>query len=63
LDALNQSHFTGNWAAVTEVIESWKATANIKADPTIAAGVEEGIQDLAAGRGVGWDELRGELGL
>lgn len=63
LDALNHSHFSGNWSAVTEVIETWKATANIKADPAVVAGVEQGMSELAEGQGVGWDELRGELGL
>jgi hypothetical protein len=63
LDALNHSYFSGNWSAVTEVIETWKATANIKADPTVVSGVEQGMKELAEGQGVGWDELRGELGL
>jgi hypothetical protein len=63
LDALNHSQFAGNWSSVTEVIEAWKATANIKADPTVATEVEQGIAELAEAQGMSWTELRGELGL
>ncbi len=63
LDALHHSHFSGNWSAVTEVIESWKATANIKTDPIVAIGVEQGMTELAKGQGISWVQLQGELGL
>ena len=63
LEALTRSQFAGNWAAVTEVIEAWKATANIKADVTVTNEVDQGLLELAQGRGKSWDELRGELGL
>jgi hypothetical protein len=63
LEALNRSQYSGNWSSVTEVIEAWKATANIKADPTVATGVEQGMTELAEGQGMSWTELRGELGL
>jgi hypothetical protein len=63
LDALNRSQYAGNWSAVTEVIEAWKATANIKADSTVTDEVEQGLAELAVGQGKNWEELRGELGL
>jgi len=63
LDALNHSQYAGNWSCVTEVIEAWKATANIKAEPVVATGVEQGMTELAEGQGMSWAELRGELGL
>jgi len=63
LEALNRSQYAGDWSSVTEVIEAWKATANIKADSTVAAGVEQGMAELTEGQGVSWTELRGELGL
>jgi hypothetical protein len=63
LEALNRSQYAGNWSYVTDVIEAWKATANITADPVVATGVEQGMAELAEGQGMSWAELRGELGL
>jgi hypothetical protein len=33
------------------VIENWKATANIKADPVVVAGIEQGLAELEEGQG------------
>ena len=63
LDALNRSQFNGDWSFVNDVVESWKATANIKADSTVVAEVDQGLTELADGQGISWTELRGELGL
>ena len=63
LTALNQSQQSGDWAFVSDVIEAWKATANIKADSGVVAGVEQGLSELSAGQGVSWMELREELDL
>lgn len=63
LDAVNRSQREADWSSVTEVIETWKATANIRADPIVMAGVEQGLAELGEGQGIGWTELREELGL
>jgi len=63
LTALNQSQQSGDWIFVSDVIEAWKATANIKADPSVGAGVKQGLSELSAGQGVSWMELREELDL
>jgi hypothetical protein len=51
LAAVQQSQASGDWSAITEVVEAWKATANIMADGAVAAGVEQGLTELAAGQG------------
>lgn len=63
LDALNQSQQTGDWVCVTEVLQSWKETASIKADSVVTASVKQGLEELAAGQGVSWAELKKEMGL
>jgi prevent-host-death family protein len=63
LAALPQAQNTGNWGAVDEVLESWKATANIEADPALAETVDEGLSELQQGRGTTWADLRRELDL
>lgn len=62
-EALNQSQQNGDWSLVVEVIESWQETANIKADPIVTDGVQQGLAELAAGQEVSWTTLRAELGL
>ncbi len=51
------------WSSVTEWVQEWQATANIKADSQVAQGVREGQAELARGDSVEWDSLRKELGL
>ena len=34
-----------------DVIENWKATANIEADPVVVAGIEQGLAELEEGQG------------
>ena len=63
LDALYQGQQTGDWSVVTDVLESWKATANIEADPIVAKAVDEGLTELEKGQGVSWSSLRQELNL
>ena len=63
LEALNQSEQTQDWSLVSDVIEGWKATANIKADPTVSAAVDQGLAELADEQGVSWDALKKDLGL
>ena len=50
-------------SVVTDVIESWKAMANIEADPTVAVAVDEGLAELEKGQGVNWSSLCQELDL
>jgi prevent-host-death family protein len=63
LAALPQAQRTGDWSTVDEVLESWKATANIEADPALAKAVDEGTIELEEGRGTTWSDLRHELDL
>ena len=63
LSALGEGQDKGDWTQVGEVLESWKATAEIHADPDVAANFERGLQDLEAGEAVSWENLRGELDL
>ena len=63
MDAMYQSQRDGDWSSVTNVIENWKATANVEADLTVVAGIEQGLAELEKGRGISWTELRAELEL
>ena len=63
LDALHQGQQAGDWSCVADVLEAWRATANITADPIAMAEVEKGLAELAEGQGVSWKELRQDLGL
>ena len=63
LAALQYGRKTGDWAAASEVIESWKATANLEADPVVAQAVDQGLLELEEGRSVSWSTLRQELEL
>ncbi len=63
LDALNQSQQNGDWSCVTDMIEMWKETANIKADSAVSDGIEQGQAELAKGQGISWTDLRKELEL
>ena len=48
---------------MADVVESWKTTADIEADPGVAAAIDEGLVELKEGLGVGWSSLRQELDL
>jgi len=63
LEALGQSEQSKDWSFVSDVIEAWKATANIKADPAVLAAVEQGLDELRGEQGVSWAELRKTLNL
>ena len=63
LAALSQSKQNGDWSPVSEVIESWKVTADIKSDPAMMAEIEAGLADLNDELGVSWAELQKELPL
>jgi hypothetical protein len=63
LEALQNGQQTGDWEPVADVIESWKATASIVSDPTVAEAVDEGLLELREGRGMSWTTLRQELDL
>ncbi len=63
LDAMYQSQRDGDWSSVTDVIENWKATANVETDPAVVAGIERGLAALEEGQGISWTELRAELNL
>ncbi|GEM_PF-1411722 len=63
LEALSQSAQAQDWSTVTEVLEAWKDTANLKADPLVVNQVAQGLAELKAGQGESWVNLREELGL
>ena len=63
LDTVNRACVDQDWSLVVKVLESWKATAEIEADPELKAKVEQGLRELDAGQGVSWEELREELNL
>jgi hypothetical protein len=63
LEVVHQSQSSEDWSRVADTIECWRETANIKADPEVAAAVEEGIATLERGEAVSWVDLKQELGL
>jgi hypothetical protein len=63
LDAMYRGYRDGDWSFVADVIENWKATANVEADPAVVAGIEQGLAELEDGQGISWTELRAELKL
>ncbi len=63
LEALNQSEQNKDWAFVSDVIEAWKATANIKADPVVSDAVDQGLNELANEQGLSWAALKKDLAL
>ena len=63
MDAMYRGQRDGDWSSVTNVIENWKATANIETDPSVVAGIEQGLAELEEGQGISWTELRAELEL
>jgi hypothetical protein len=63
MNAMYHSQHDGDWSSVADVIENWKATANIEADPAVVAGIEQGLAELEEGQGISWMELRAELDL
>ncbi len=46
LEALNQSEQNKDWSFVSDLIEAWKATTNIKADPVVSDAVDQGLNEL-----------------
>ncbi len=63
LEALHSSQQDDNWSAVQDVVGAWQATAEIKADPVLAADIETGLEELAEGQTTDWATLREELDL
>ena len=62
-EALSQGEQSNDWSAVSEVIEAWKATANIAANPTVSDMVDQGLAELAEGQSTSWVTLKKDLGL
>ncbi len=63
LEALNPNEQNKDWSLVSDVIETWKATANIKAAPDVSAAVDQGLSELANEQGVSWADLKKDLAL
>ena len=53
----------GNWEIVVQLVEEWKATANINAQPDLVQAIETAEADFAQGKGISWAALREELKL
>ncbi len=51
------------WENVVQLIEEWKATANINAHPDLVRAIETAEAEFAQGKGISWAELRKELNL
>jgi AbrB family looped-hinge helix DNA binding protein len=51
------------WIDVVELIEEWKATANINAHPDLVRSIETAEAEFAQGKGLSWAELRETLEL
>jgi len=43
--------------------ESWKETTEIMADPTLMKAIREGEEELKAGKGIPWKDVKKELDL
>ena len=63
LDALRHSLETGDWTGISEVIENWKATAEIEASSELREAIATGAEQLATDDAVYWSQLQKELGL
>jgi hypothetical protein len=63
LEALGQSEQDADWSFVSDVIEAWRATANIKADPVVAAAIDQGLDELTNEQGKSWMALKKDLSL
>lgn len=63
LKAVLTAQQMGHWMPVGELIEEWKATANIRADPLVMEALEKARQERAQGEVVSLSVLRQELGL
>jgi len=61
LEALNKGLQSNDLSPVTEVIEDWKATAEILAEQDTVQSLIKGLKELEAGEGVSWESLRREL--
>jgi|GEM_PF-1277962 len=63
LKAVFTAQQIGHWTPVTELIEEWKATANLRADPLVMAALEQARQERTLGEVASLSTLRQELGL
>ncbi len=63
LKTISESEIGGDWDKVIELIEDWKATANINADQIVVDNIKEAEAELSRGEGVSWEELRRKLDL
>ena len=61
--AVRKAQEQSDWRQVAEVIEDWKATANINADAYVVEAIEQAKKEFAEGKGISWKELKEELNL
>jgi len=61
--AVRKSQEQGDWKQVTDLVEDWKATANINADTYVVESIEQAEKEFTEGKGISWKELKKELNL
>jgi hypothetical protein len=52
-----------DWVIMADIIDSWRETASLKADPLTAQSIAQGYAELEQGQTVSWATLREELAL
>ena len=62
LAGLTRASASGDFSEVTDLIESWQATAEINSDAALTAEIEEGLREIEAGEVVRLEDLQRELG-
>ncbi|MBC8230590.1 hypothetical protein H8E77_13665 [bacterium] len=62
-NVVSEAKEKNNWEQVVEVIEDWKATANINADAYVVESIEQSEKEFAEGKGISWRELKEYLNL
>ena len=63
LSVLHRARETDEWLPVAEMVENWRATAELCASAELTSAIKEGERQLAGSQGRSWGELRQELDL
>lgn len=58
LTAFHNAMQSGDWPALKQALEDWKATAEVKAVPTLESAL---LQDVRRGEWVNWNHARASL--
>lgn len=63
LEVLQKSRGSGDWTAVSELLSTWEATAEVIGDATLAQEIDQGLTELDTDQGISWAALQRELNL